>query len=280
MLLSLWLYTEKGAAMIKGDNLQNRPVWGMLPSLLLVSSIFSHPAVADQMISQTYQSAEEWQFTVSPYIWGAGIRGDIGHRSTGTQFMKADFSDIARTLDIAVMGIGEARKGPYSLLVDLMFIDTTTKNNLPDGAAASRLKVDNRTFSGFVGGGYTLLEEGASRLDATGGVRVWYSDTKLSFQGGNANGISGSDSASWVDAVAGLRGHYTLTPTIWLSAWGLVGGGQARLDWDTAALAGWEFTPGFSAVAGYRAMGVDYRHNGFVYDVVQQGPILGISGRF
>ncbi|PAM35009.1 hypothetical protein CEJ63_27080, partial [Acinetobacter baumannii] len=42
----------------------------------------------------------------------------------------------------------------------------------------------------------------------------------------------------------------------------------------------WEFTPGFSAVAGYRAMGVNYRNDGFVYDIVQKGPLLGISGRF
>ena len=30
----------------------------------------------------------------------------------------------------------------------------------------------------------------------------------------------------------------------------------------------------------YRAMGVNYRNDGFVYDIVQKGPLLGISGRF
>ena len=265
--------------MTNSDCVQNKLVWWALPLVFLASGILSLPAGATQITYQAYQPVEGWQFTVSPYIWGAGVRGDVGHRSTGTQFMKADFSDIAHTLDVAVMGLAEARKGPYSLLVDLMYIDTTTKNSLPNGAT-SRLKVDNQTFSGFFGGGYTLLESNGSRLDATGGIRVWYSNTTLKFQGGYADGISGSDSATWVDGVAGLRGHYALTLTIWLSSWGLAGGGQSRFDWDAAALVGWEFTPGFSAVAGYRAMGVDYRHNGFVYDVVQQGPILGISGTF
>ena len=32
--------------------------------------------------------------------------------------------------------------------------------------------------------------------------------------------------------------------------------------------------------AAARAMGVNYRHDGFVYDIVQKGPLLGISGRF
>ncbi|AGP47112.1 hypothetical protein HL670_01813 [Serratia plymuthica] len=267
-------------AMMNCDNLQNRLAWRTLPAALFASGVLSLPAEAAQVAPPAYQPAEEWQFTLSPYLWAAGIRGDVGHRSTGTQFMKTDFSAIARDLDVAVMGMGEARKGPYSLLMDLMFIDTTTRNGLPDGAPASRLKVDSRTVSGFLGGGYTLLEEGGARLDATGGVRVWYSSTSLHFQGGIIDGASGSDRATWVDGVAGLRGQYALTPTVRLSAWGLAGGGQSRLDWDAAALLSWEFTPGFSAVAGYRAMGVDYRHNGFVYDVVQQGPILGMNGRF
>jgi hypothetical protein len=30
-----------------------------------------------------------------------------------------------------------------------------------------------------------------------------------------------------------------------------------------------------SLVAGYRGLGVDYENNGFVFDVVQHGPILG-----
>ena len=35
-----------------------------------------------------------------------------------------------------------------------------------------------------------------------------------------------------------------------------------------------------SAVVGYRAAGVDYENDGFVYDTVQQGPIIGAVFRF
>jgi hypothetical protein len=35
-----------------------------------------------------------------------------------------------------------------------------------------------------------------------------------------------------------------------------------------------------SAVAGYRALGVDYSHDGFVLDIVQQGPICGVVMHF
>lgn len=145
---------------MNGENRPNRFVGRFLPAVLIISGILSFSAKAAQTISQGHKQAEGWQFTFAPYLWGAGIRGNVGHRATGTQFMKTDFSDIVRDLDVAVMGMGEARKGHYSLLVDLMYIDTSTHSDLPDGAPASRLKVDNRTVSGFLGGGYTLLEEG------------------------------------------------------------------------------------------------------------------------
>ncbi|ASV36124.1 hypothetical protein CI807_08010 [Pseudomonas sp. NS1(2017)] len=228
----------------------------------------------------TAADGEGWTFNGGPYLWGAGIRGHVGHRSTGTQFIKSDFSDIARTVDMSVMLMGEARRGPYSVLADLMYIDTDTRNRLPGGKLANKLEVESKTASGFLGGGYTVWGDTDRRLDVAGGMRVWYSSTTLTFHGGPAGGRSGSDSATWVDAMAGLRGHYALNDRFWLSSWGMAGAGQSKEDWDLAALAGWEFWPGFSAVAGYRAMGVNYRHDGFVYDIVQKGPLLGISGRF
>lgn len=237
-------------------------------------------AVAAMPTLATAADGEGWTFNGGPYLWGAGIRGHVGHRSTGTQFIKSDFSDIARTVDMSVMLMGEARRGPYSVLADLMYIDTDTRNRLPGGKLANKLEVESKTASGFLGGGYTVWGDADRRLDVAGGMRVWYSSTTLTFHGGPAGGRSGSDSATWADAMAGLRGHYALNDRFWLSSWGMAGAGQSKQDWDLAALAGWEFWPGFSAVAGYRAMGVNYRHDGFVYDIVQKGPLLGISGRF
>jgi hypothetical protein len=50
--------------------------------------------------------------------------------------------------------------------------------------------------------------------------------------------------------------------------------------WDVMGGVGYRFTDSFSTLLGYRALGVDYRDDGFVFDVVQQGPILGLVFRF
>ena len=37
---------------------------------------------------------------------------------------------------------------------------------------------------------------------------------------------------------------------------------------------------GSALIVGYRGLGVDYTHGGYVYDVVQQGPIAGLKVHF
>ena len=279
---------QRLSAVRSGTGLTASALWLaalVAPQALATETVTPEPVTPVQALaaSPTPESVSpepQWHFTVAPYLWGAGIRGNVGHKTTGTQFVKSDFHDIARDLDVAAMTMGEARFGPYSLLADVMYIDTTTKTRLPDGAPAKHLNTDSKTFSAFLGGGYALLDDPVLRLDVAGGIRVWYSSTTLSLHGGDAGGTSGSDSATWADLMTGLRGRYALAPSVWLSGWGMAGAGQSRVDWDAAALVSWEFIPDIQAAAGYRAMGVNYRHDGFVYDMVQQGPLLGISGRF
>ena len=57
--------------------------------------------------------------------------------------------------------------------------------------------------------------------------------------------------------------------------------GEADIDWDVAGGLGYRINERFSATVGYRALGVDYSNDdGFLFDVVQQGPILGLTVRF
>lgn len=111
-------------------------------------------------------------------------------------------------------------------------------------------------------------------------MRVWSVESELSFHGGVLDGRTRIDQATWVDGLAGFRGTYSLTSEIYLIGWGLVGAGGANLDWDVAAAIGYRFNDTISAIAGYRALGVDYSNDGFVFDVTQQGPMLGLTVRF
>ena len=233
--------------------------------------------------AQQVETESGWTFTVAPYFWAAGLSGDVGMnigRFQPTVDVDASFGDIWDHLDFALMAIGEARHDRYSVFSDLIYIKLSGSAGTPRGIVADEAKVDTETFAGLLGVGYSVLQDNTGNLDIVGGVRVWSVDTTISLSGGLLDGRSTSDGDTWVDAVGGVKGTYFLTPNLFLTGWGLVGGGGADIDWDVAATVGYKFNDTFSSVIGYRALGVDYSNDGFVFDVVEQGPIIGLAVKF
>ncbi|MBB3979823.1 hypothetical protein GGQ64_005068 [Rhizobium azooxidifex] len=216
------------------------------------------------------ETSSVWQFNASPYFWAAGIDGTVGQFGLPPASLKSGFGDILKHLDFAFMGVAEGRYDSFSVSSD----------HSPAGILTNNIGVTSETFSGLVGGGYSLLTNGRNHLDVIVGARLWYASTKVSFSGGVLDGVSREDSATWIDAVAGFRGTYFFTDQFYLTGWGNVGAGQADLDWDVAGAIGYQIKDSISAVAGYRAMGVDYSSGGFDYDVVQKGPIPGLVFHF
>lgn len=221
-----------------------------------------------------------WTFAVAPYFWAAGLSGDIAQFGLPPVHVNSSFSDIFKHLDFGAMAIGEARYDRYSIFTDVMYVKISGAAGTPRGIVASSVGVSSETFMGLIGAGYSIVDNSSGRLDVVGGARIWSVNSGLSFSGGILDGVSRSDNATWVDAVAGLRGNYSLTSKVYLTGWGLVGAGGAKVDWDVAGGLGYRFNDRISAVAGYRALGVDYSNDGFVFDVVQKGPILGMVVRF
>jgi len=258
----------------------------VIKACFLWAALSSTSAMAADLVSaaapDTAPAVESgWTYTVTPYLWAAGISGQT------TQFnipaiidIDADFSDILDNLDFAAMMIGEARNGRFSLFGDLIYTNLSAGKATPLGLAATSVDVDTSTFAGLAGVGYSVLEGPAGHLDVVGGVRLWSVDTDISFSGSILDGTSFSDGATWADGLVGLKGTYAFTPNFYTVGWGMVGAGGADVDWDVMGGIGYNFNETFSATLGYRALGVDYGDDGFLFDVVQQGPIAGLTIRF
>jgi hypothetical protein len=221
-----------------------------------------------------------WTFAASPYFWGAGMSGNVGQFGLPAVHLESDFGDILKDLDFAFMAIGEARNDRFSIFGDVMYTKISTGSGTPRGIVAGSVELTSETLAALVGAGYSVFQDGQSNLDLVVGARVWHASTEISFNGGLLDGVSVSEGETWVDGMAGFRGKYSLTENVYLSGWGLIGAGQADLDWDVAAAIGYQFNDRISAVAGYRALGVDYSKDGFVFDAVQQGPFLGMVMHF
>jgi hypothetical protein len=222
-----------------------------------------------------------WTFAASPYFWAAGLSGNVAQFGLPTTVhIDQDFGDILKNLDFAFMAAGEARNDRFSIFGDVMYTKISTGAGTPRGIIADSVDLTSESFAGLLGTGYSVVKSDKGYLDVVAATRLWDVRTEISVNGGLLGGRDVSDGETWVDGLAGIRARYNFNDKVYATGWGLVGAGQAKADWDVAAGLGYQFNDKWSAVAGYRALGVDYSHDGFVFDVVQQGPILGLAMHF
>lgn len=264
-------------------NVQKYFAMGILTACCIFTGALAQAADVTPLLTPKPEQSETqdgWTFSFAPYFWATSLSGDTAQFSLPAVHVDASFGDILENLDFAAMAAGEARYGRFSIIGDIEYSKLSVGGSTPFGILASDVSVRTETFSGLIGAGYSVLSDSSGYLDVVGGIKVWSVDTTISFSGGLLNGVNRSDSATWVDALAGLRGSYSLTPEVYVTGWGFVGAGSADVDWDVALALGYRFNERLSAIAGYRAVGVDYSHDGFIFDVVQQGPILTLELRF
>ena len=223
-----------------------------------------------------------WTFTVAPYLWASGINGESGLFGFPPQDVDISFSDVLQHLNFGFMGVTEARNGPISLSTDIVYAALEADIDTPKGIPASSIDATVTTFMGTALAGYSLYYQDNANFDIVAGARLWSADNDFKFNGLALGGTSASDGDTWVDPVVGAKFRADLGSNFYVAGWGLVGGFgvSSKFMWDAMGGLGYKTSDHMSMFAGYRAVGDDYSHNGFVNDVTQQGPILGMTYRF
>lgn len=256
-------------------------VRGLLAAIAMLLAGSGISSAADGVVPQEPPASDGWSLTAAPYLWAAGMSGTVGSFGLPPVEVDASFSDILDNLDFGAMFVSELRKDQYGLFTDFIYVKISGARGTPAGLLADRVSVDTQSLVFTAAGEYRIIDQPDVSLDVMAGARVWSVDTEISFGGGALDGIAASDGDTWVDALAGVKGRFNVTPEIYLSGWAMAGGGSSDFMWDLWGGVGYQFSDQFSAVLGYRGTGVDYDNGeGFLFDVVQHGPILGATYRF
>jgi hypothetical protein len=232
----------------------------------------------------------EWTLSVAPYFWMAGINGDVGVFGRQPVNVDESFSDIIKDFKFGGMIVTELNNGTIGIFSDIMYVKTEADGSVtralggvPKTLAAT---VETSSFTGTVLGEYRVYSEPTGILDLMAGARVFSVDNNIDISlahgGAPLAAFSGSDGATWVDPMIGAKGRYNINETWFVNGWAMIGGFGAGSDltWDLLGAVGYNYNEHVSFALGYRALGVDYDNNGFVYDVVQHGPILGAVFKF
>lgn len=270
--------------------LLRRSAFAIAIALLTSPYAAAADAVGEPVAAEAAPQQDGWVFTVAPYFWAAGLQGDVGLFGRQPVDIDADFTDIFDNLRFGGMVVGEAHNGAWGILADLVYVkievEQTVERTVLGVPLALAGDIQTSSFTGTIMGEYRVVAEPSATMDIMAGVRIWSVDTDISLAltagGSPIAGLSGSDGDTWVDPMVGLRGRIDLNPSWYLTGWGMVGGFDAGSDfgWDILGGLGHQFNDRVSVVGGYRALGVDYENDGFVFDAVQHGPVLGAVFRF
>jgi len=227
---------------------------------------------------------DTWHFQLAPYGWLAGQNGQV---ATLPGLPPADidvnfYDDILGNINGALMLVGEARKGCYGIAMDIAYTNIEFDTSTP-GPFFSSIASTTESWIVSAAGFYRLAEKDQAFLDAMGGIRYWSIDSELALNAGLVSARAISNKEDWIDPIIGLKGFMPIgASNFYISGAFLIGGFGAGSDfmWDANANLGYQWTETFSTTVGYRYLDVDYEEDTFLYDVAQDGLVLGLSWRF
>lgn len=229
------------------------------------------------------QADEPWHFQIAPYVWAAGLDGDIATLpGVPAASVEAGFTDILENLDVAFMIAGEAHNGRFGIFGDIFYVDLEATGSVP-GPLYSTVKLESQTAFATAAGFWRLWSDDRASLDVMAGARFWSVDTELALGAGTLPATTVSHDEDWVDPLIGFKARGTLGGGRFFQSLGILFGGfdvGSDLMWDANVNIGYQWTDGFSTSIGYRYLAVDFSDGGFLYDVVQQGPTLALIWHF
>ncbi len=228
---------------------------------------------------------DNWQYGAEVYLWGASIGGSSASGSD----LDIDFDTLWDDLEMAFMGAFAARKGKWSLLADVIYLDVDASSNnavtVPSGPGGAIKVSSDVELKGWIvtpAAGYSVVETDKARLDIVAGARYLWLDADVKLDIATASLSTGnriSDSGSVWDAIVGVKGEFNLAPKWYLSYLLDVGTGDTDLTWQALAGVGYRFKK-VGAILAYRYMDWDFDDNKVFDDLNLSGPFAGVKFRF
>jgi predicted porin len=93
--------------------------------------------------------------------------------------------------------------------------------------------------------------------------------------------LSDSGGDTWADPLVGVRVILPIGKGFFANGLGDVGGGPGGdLTWQLYGGLGYNFNQTFAAYVGYRYLAMNHQDGNFLFNINQQGPLVGVGIRF
>jgi hypothetical protein len=262
-------------------------------------------AMCGALSAEAQTPGNQWAFSITPYLWLPNVDGTLKYKApqgaTGKPEVRVGPVDYLEALDMALMISGEARKGPWSLFTDVIYVDFSAEKsavksinfggNLVSSSANLSTSSSLRGGALTLGAGYAVLPGRPVELDVFGGLRYfglqastdWQLVTTVTGPGPDhtfPRAGSISERMDLWDGIIGVKGRVRIGSSNWSIPYYLdVGTGSSSLTWQ--GMLGVAYTyKWIGATLAYRQLYYDQKGDKLIQDMRFSGPALGVTFRF
>ncbi len=232
----------------------------------------------------------EWEWAVTPYLWGSDIAVDAALDGQQIAGGDLDFSDLLDKLDFAFQLHLEGRKGRAGLFGDFTYLsagDSETVPANPPLPGGTEVETDSETMLFEVAGTFRPISEDVP-FELIGGLRAISLDLSLDIMLPSPLDVtlSGDAGDTLYDVFVGARYYAPLGENFMFSIRGDVASGDTDFSWNVQGVLGWMFgaRDQFGLLVGYRHMEMELESSldGLDVEVTQTmtGPMAGFMFRF
>ena len=267
----------------------------LLAAALIVGLFASKSAHAQQPANK----ANPWQFGVSIYGYFPDITGNAAFSTDSGNDFEVDFDDILDSLQFALMGTLDVRKGSWGILTDVIYMDAGNSasataegsiGNPPEPVdVTGDIKVDLQSWVWTLTGYFRAIDSKGASLDILAGGRYLNVTQKVDWEfTSNVGNVPFSERmgdaetslTNW-DVIFGFRGRFALgAQKAWFIPYYLdIGTGDSDLTWQGVAGLGYAFGWG-ELVAAWRHLYYDMPSGMAIGDMAFSGPVAGVTFRW
>lgn len=263
--------------------------------------------------AQDEANANEWQYTLTPYLWLPRIEGRLNYSlppgDGGNPSFGVGPTDWLDLLNFGLLVSGSARKDDFVILADFIYLSMSTTDSrvisvgdtISGPGASAQQPIDPSLVLGtkaeldglawMIAAGYRIEDTSSSTMDAFVGLRYfgvdttarWTLSSDITAPGGGillpAEGGVSRDTDLW-DGIIGVRGQFDMTSEkLSVPYYFDIGLGQSDLTWQAAAGLSWAFGWGELLVM-YRHLDYDEGSSGLLKNFSFGGPLVGARFSF
>ena len=227
------------------------------------------------------QQAGGWVVESTPYVWTAGLDGEVGIRGR-TASIDLGFTELLERLDGALFLPVEMRKGRWGTAIEVILVKISNQTGTP-GPVFDQVEASADQTVLEISPRYRVAERRPVAVDVLSGGRLWHLSSRLTFTARDRADILVEAAERWIDPFIGARVIADLGRRWSVIARGDFGGFGvgSELTWNLLGAIGYLINDRVVLRAGYRHLAVDFRdeQDGFTFDVATSGWMLGVSIR-